>query len=61
MNVGVSLWKNFLFSNIVRLSLVEVRHTLDVMEFYEKTESRITYVTTHDAVVDARNTMNTGI
>ena len=53
--------KTFLFSIVIVLLLVEVRHTLDLMKFYDKTESRITYVTTHDAVVDARNAMNTGI
>lgn len=31
------------------------------MKFYEKTESDIIYVTTHDAVMTARNALNNGI
>lgn len=41
--------------------LVEVRHTLDLMKFYQKTESHIIYVTTYDAVIAARNALNNGI
>ena len=40
--------------------LVEVRHTFDLMKFYDQTESQIIYVTTHDAVVAARNALRTG-
>ncbi|CAF1961203.1 unnamed protein product [Rotaria magnacalcarata] len=36
----------------------EVRHVLDVMKFYEKTELYIIYVTTHNAVMGARNALN---
>ncbi|UJR30412.1 hypothetical protein I4U23_017947 [Adineta vaga] len=36
----------------------EVRHTLDVMKFYEKTELHTIYVTTHDAVVAAIAELN---
>ncbi|CAF1523419.1 unnamed protein product, partial [Adineta steineri] len=38
----------------------EVRHTLDSMKFYEKTEFHIIYVTTHDAVMSAVKALNNG-
>ncbi|CAF1253318.1 unnamed protein product [Adineta steineri] len=38
----------------------EVRHTLDSMKFYEKTEFHIIYVTTHDAVMSAVKALNDG-
>ncbi len=46
---------------IIILFSVEVRHTFDVMKFYENTESDTVYVTTHDAVMAARNALNDGI
>jgi len=42
------------------LFLDQVRHTLDVMKFYEKTEFHIIYMTTHDAVICATNALNNG-
>ncbi|CAF0892199.1 unnamed protein product [Adineta ricciae] len=36
----------------------EVRHTLDIMKFYEKTELHTIYVTTHDAVMTAVAALN---
>ncbi|CAF1291273.1 unnamed protein product [Adineta steineri] len=39
----------------------EVRHTLDSMKFYEKTEFHIIYVTTHDAVMSAVKALNDGL
>ena len=38
--------------------LDEVRHTLDIMRFYEKTELHTIYVTTHDAVMAAVAALN---
>ncbi|CAF3556212.1 unnamed protein product [Rotaria sordida] len=40
---------------------LEVRHTFDVMKFYEQTESDTVYVTTHSAVMAARNALNNGM
>ena len=40
--------------------LVEVRHTFDVMKFYQKTDSNIVFVTTQDAVIVALDAVNTG-
>jgi hypothetical protein len=45
---------------MIRWFLVEVRHTLDLMKFYEQTESHIIYVTTHDAVIAARDALRAG-
>ena len=39
----------------------EVRHTFDLMKFYEQTESHIIYVTTHDAVMAALQALHQGL
>ena len=43
------------------LCLVEVRELFDAMKFYGKTEFYIIYVTTHNAVIAARNALNLGM
>ena len=59
MNVDVSSFLRTLSTASKSVStIVEVRRTFDLMDFYGKTVPRIVYVTTHTAVTVARTELS---